>query len=139
MDKEPSIFRTLSDTQERALSESSQRSKAVNYFRKELYVSRLNGFWIRLWPRHGCLWTETHWVNILINGTQFFIGNIILILKNLPQKIWEIKEFPAKSAYKIWLLVSQPLPHLSSVSRHSLSIRQSVCMTLGMTLTGYNF
>ena len=138
MDKEPSVSRNLPNTQERALSESSQRSRAVNYLRKELYVRRLNGFWIRLWPSHSCLWTETHWGNILME-LSFLLETLYLILKTLPQKIWEIKEFPAKKAYKTWLLVLQPLPHLSSVSRHSLLIRQSVCMTLGMTLTGYNF
>ena len=34
MDKEPSVSRTQSNIQERALSKSTQRPRAVNYFRK---------------------------------------------------------------------------------------------------------
>ena len=30
-----------------------------------------------LWPRHVCLWTETHRVNILIYVAQLFIENIV--------------------------------------------------------------
>ena len=116
MEKEPSFSRTQSNIQERALSESSQWPRAVNYFRKELHVRRSTWFWLRLWPRHGCLWTETqwvnisrhifwlrfwlrhgclwtetHWMNISRHVTQSFIENIVPNFENHLQKTREIK------------------------------------------------
>ena len=96
VDKEPSVSRTQSNLQERDLSESSQWPRAVNYLRKKLYVRRLTGFWIRLWPRHCCLWTETHWVNILIQVTQLFIENIVPNFEKPSTNDMRNKRIPSK-------------------------------------------
>ena len=92
VDKEPSVSRTQSNLQERDLSESSQWPRAVNYLRKELYVRRSTGFWIRLWPR-----TQTHWVNILIQVTQLFIENIVPNFEKPSTNDMRNKRIPTKN------------------------------------------
>ena len=96
MYKEPTLSRTQSNIQERALSESSQRPITVNCIRKELHVRRLTRFWIRFCSRHGCLWTETHWVNILRHVTQLFIDNIVSNFEKPSTKDMRNKRIPSK-------------------------------------------
>ena len=59
--------------QEWGLSESSQRLRAINYFRKELHVRHSAGISISLWACHGCLWTEKHSVKYFNTCTSAII------------------------------------------------------------------
>ena len=45
------LFRSLSDIEDGAFCENSQRLLAVNYFRKIFCLRCLRGFWILLWQR----------------------------------------------------------------------------------------
>ena len=91
-------------TKNPAYPEPSQTSK------KELSEKVVNGlepltifakrrsteFWILLWPRYGCLLTETHWANILIHLTQLCIENIVPNFEKPSTKDMRIKRIPSK-------------------------------------------
>ena len=58
--------------------------------------SMWTGFWIRPWSHNGCLWTESHWVNISRHATQLFIDNIVSNFEKPSTKDMRNKRIPSK-------------------------------------------